>query len=541
MTGGDGVRGLSDNALTRWFAELNHQGIFATDVEIRVTMWNRWMEMYSGLTRSDVLGRSLFELFPDVVERGLDQYYQLARRGQISLVSFGLHKYVLPLPHTSPDIGLPYMPQSARIGPLWEEDAVAGTVTLIDDVSDRLGTELELRKQIQAQQLARATAERALRAKDEFLSTLSHEIRQPLNAVLGWTRILRDRSEVEPDLLSRALSVIDRNATLQARLIDDLLDMARIVAGKLRLEMQPVDLVAVARAAVDVVQPAAINKGITIRTTVDASLPRILGDMARLQQIIWNLLANAVKFSNPDGAVELTVERTATGARLTVRDNGRGISPEFLPYVFERFRQADASSTRREGGLGLGLALVRELVELHGGRVSAASDGPEKGATFRVELPAAGARDAAQNLQSGDVREPDASLLSGVRVLVVEDEADSREMIATALAESGAEVITACSCAAALAALEAASPDRRPHVLVSDIGMPGEDGYALMLQVRGLEAGRGGRIPAIAITGYSSPEDRDRILAAGYQLYLPKPVDPVALAAAVAGIVGGEI
>jgi signal transduction histidine kinase len=536
-----GARGVSDTALTRWFAELNHQGIFATDAEIRVTMWNRWMELHSGLTRGDVLGRSLVELFPDLADRGLDQYYQLARAGQISLISFGLHKYVLPLPQTNPDLGLQFMPQSARIGPLWEQDTVSGTVTLIDDVSDRLGTELELRRQIQAQQLARATAERALRAKDEFLSTLSHEIRQPLNAVLGWTRILRDRSEVDPELLSRALSVIDRNATLQARLIDDLLDMARIVAGKLRLEMQPVDLAVVARAAVDVVQPAAINKDITIRTTVDTSLPRILGDMARLQQIIWNLLANAVKFSHPGGSVDLAVERTATGARLMVRDNGRGISPEFLPHVFERFRQADASSTRREGGLGLGLALVRELVELHGGQVSAASGGPDTGATFSVELPAAGARNAARNPQTGGARDAPAPLLSGVRVLVVEDEADSRDMIAAALAENGAEVITACSCAGALAVLEGAPSDGHPHVLVSDIGMPGEDGYALLLKVRALDAGRGGRIPAIAITGYASPEDRDRILSAGYRLFLPKPIDPVALAAAVAGIVGSEL
>ena len=257
------------NALVRWFAELTYQGMFATDRDLRVIVWNRWMEVHSGRSAEETVGRLLTELYPDVTVRGVDQYYRDALAGRISMISYGLHKYVLSLPATNRDLGLHQMPQSGRIGPLSDGDSVIGTVTTLEDISDRLASEGELRKQIDVQKMARVTAEKAVRAKDEFLSTVSHEIRNPLNAVLGWTRILIDRVDVEPEMLARALRVIDRNATAQARMIDDLLDVARIASGKLRLEMQPVDLLAVTLAAVDVIGPSAKVKQIEIRTRLD--------------------------------------------------------------------------------------------------------------------------------------------------------------------------------------------------------------------------------------------------------------------------------
>ena len=377
-------------ALARWFADLNHQGVVATDDHLRVTTWNRWMEIHSGTPREEVHGRPLYDIFPDLRARGVDEYYERALAGEVSIVSHGLHKYILPLRPTTPDLCLAYMPQSARIGPLRSEDAVIGTVTHINDVSDRLMSEMELRRQIEAQMLAREAAERALRAKDDFLSILSHELRQPLNAVMGWTRLLREREHVDAALNARALEIIDRNATLQARMIDDLLDMARIVAGKLQLQLEPVDVRAIAAAAVDVVTPAARAKNIALVTRMQPNVPKVLGDGARLQQVVWNLLSNAVKFTDGGGRIELRVERDDGGVRLQVSDTGRGIKPEFVPLMFDRFSQADASSTRREGGLGLGLALVRELIQLHGGTVSAASEGEGKGATFTLTLPASG-------------------------------------------------------------------------------------------------------------------------------------------------------
>jgi signal transduction histidine kinase/ActR/RegA family two-component response regulator len=491
------------------------------------------MEIHSGHSAAEASGRSLLELVPDLVDREIDEYYKSALAGQISVVSFGLHRYIVPLRPTHPDLGLAYMPQSARIGPLWDGSAVIGTITQIEDVSDRVGSEIELRKQIEAQRLARGAAEKALRAKDDFLSTLSHEIRQPLNAVLGWTRILRDRDEVDVELLRRALQIIDRNATLQARMIDDLLDMARIVAGKLRLDMQPLDLLPVTVAAVDVVTPAARSKRITLHTTLDPQMPRVLGDPARLQQVVWNLLSNAVKFTNHGGSIEVRVGWRDKAAHVTVADTGRGIAPEFLPYIFERFRQGDASSARREGGLGLGLALVRELVELHGGTVTATSLGLEKGATFTLELPVVMAPEPGPNYSGGRVLDGSSPDLNGVRVLVVDDEADARELLVAALTHSGATVASATSGEEALALL-AAADSARPHVIVSDIGMPREDGYELIRRLRSLPPEQGGRIPAVALTGYANAEDRDRALAAGYQVHVAKPMDPFAVIAAVA-------
>jgi signal transduction histidine kinase len=527
-----------DRGLVGWFSELTHLGVVATDCDLRVVLWNRWMEKHSGVAAGTAVGRPIVELFPDLRSHGIE-YFEAASRGEVNLLSHGLHRCLLPLPPTQPDAGGQTMPQSARIGPLWNGTAVVGTVTLIDDVSDRLAAEAELRRQIQAQRSAREAAERALRAKDDFLSMLSHEIRQPLNAVLGWTRILRDRRDLEPELMTRALHVIDRNATVQSRLIDDMLDMARIVSGKLRLDLQPVDMVPVIMAAVDVVTPAARARGVLLRTSLDPALRRLLADPARLQQIAWNLLSNAVKFTDAGGKVDVQLAYAGQAAVLTVRDTGRGIAAELLPYVFDRFRQGDASSARREGGLGLGLALVRELVELHGGRVSVESAGQGHGATFVVSLPAEATDSTSDEPPAaGSV---DDGRLAGIRVLVVDDEIDARDLIVATLMRSGAHVIAVASPDEALDILTANGGDGLPDVLVSDIGMPGEDGYAFIRRLRTRAAESGGAIPAVAVTGYATADDRRRILGAGFQVHLAKPVDPHGLCAAIAGLLTGRV
>jgi signal transduction histidine kinase/ActR/RegA family two-component response regulator len=516
--------------------EDTYHGFFVTDRQLRVVLWNRWMELHSGRSAADVVGRSLIDLYPDVEHRGIREYYTGALEGRATILSHALHRYVIPLPATNPETGSAYMPQSGRIGPLTDGDAAIGTVTYIENVSDRIASESALRKQIEAQQLARAMAENALRTKDEFLSTLSHEIRTPLNAVLGWARILLGRKDVDRELLERALRVIERNATAQARMIDDMLDMARIAVGKLRLEMRPVDIVNVVLAAVDVVTPSAQAKNIAMRTSIDAKTPSVLGEQDRLQQVIWNLLSNALKFTDPGGTIEVRVTSSNRFARVVVSDTGHGIAPEFLPHVFERFRQADASSARRHGGLGVGLALVHDLIELHGGAVRAHSDGPGKGSTFTIDLPTVSSPEVTDSVE-GDARSAKTgSTLANVRVLLVDDETDARDLALTALTQSGARVKAVSSGSEAFGALVDAPRELLPHVIISDLGMPAEDGFELMRRIRALEPERG-RIPAVAITGYATADDIDRAMAAGFQLHIAKPMDPASVVAAVEQLV----
>jgi signal transduction histidine kinase/ActR/RegA family two-component response regulator len=490
------------------------------------------MEIHTRRSAADVLGQSLLHLYPDLVSRGLDARYEDAlRNGRISTLSHGLHGYILAVAPTHPDLGLLEMPQSGRVCPLRDsDDLIVGTVTQIENVSERLASDAELRKQVEAQKTARATAEGALAAKDEFLSTLSHELRTPLNAVLGWVRILLTRQDSNPELVARALQVIERNATAQAAMIDDILDVARIVSGKLRLEMAPVELAPIVLAAVDVITPAASAKQITVTTTLDPAAPYVLGDQGRLQQIVWNLLSNAVKFSDAGGVIDIRMAAVGDLVRLVIRDNGRGISPAFLPFVFDRFRQSDASSARRQGGLGLGLALVRDLVQLHGGTISAESGGAEKGAVFTIDFPAL-ANHALPSLRSGS--ELDAALcsLSGVLALVVEDDADSRELLVASLTRYGAQVVAVATMAGALERLQSTS-ERKIDVLVSDIGLPQHDGYELMRRLNALEP-HIGHVPAVAVTGYATDTDRARALAVGYCCHVAKPIDPSSVATAV--------
>jgi PAS domain S-box-containing protein len=411
-----------------------------------------------------------------------------------------------------------------------EEAALIGCVHIVHDVTERQHAEEERASLLAAEQAARAEAEAANRAKDEFLATVSHELRAPLTAMLGWTRMLRSRM-LDETASQHALETIERNVAIQTRLIEDLLDVSRIITGRLRLDVRAVDLNAIIREALDAVLPAAEAKAIHVEAVLEPAAARFLGDPARLQQVVWNLVSNAVKFTATGGRVEVRLEIDGTEARITVTDTGQGISPEFLPHVFERFRQAESSSGRVHGGLGLGLAIVRHLVELHGGTVRAASSGIGRGSTFSVTLPCRAMEPAAP---SAPARTPALPTLEGIRVLVVDDDADARDLLGMVLTQARADVVTVASSREALALLEEAPPD----VIVSDIGLPEENGYDLIRRVRALAAKNGGEIPAIALTGHARTEDQGRALAAGYQVHVAKPVEPAALISAIASVVG---
>ena len=454
--------------------------------------------------------------------RGFDRYYRAALGGEPIVLAHRFHSYLIEV---SGALG-GRMPQSSRVAPLLDGGAIVGTITVIDDVSERVNSEAELRRQIAAAESARATAEDALRVKDEFLATLSHELRTPLNAVLGWTHILLGQ-KVDRELMTRALHVIDRNAVAQARLIDDMLDMARIVTGKLRLEMAPVDLVAATLAAVDVVGPSAQAKNITIKKSLGRTPRLVTGDSDRIQQIAWNVLSNAVKFTPGGGTITVRIEEDAASVRLIIKDTGKGITADFLPFVFERFLQANSSVSRTEGGLGLGLALVRQLVELHGGQIAVYSEGPNTGSTFTITFPVIDAEMPAPPAP----RTVEARALAGARVLVVDDEGDWRDVLAQMLRNYGAEVVTVGSTPEALRILDR-KPITRPQIIVADIGLPGEDGFELIRRVRERFPGAE-RIPAVAVTAYAAPENTRQAMEAGFDLFRAKPITPEAVISAV--------
>ncbi|WP_437938873.1 PAS domain-containing protein [Sorangium sp. So ce341] len=424
-----------------------------------------------------------------------------------------------------------------RFGPSGEFLGYVGSVI---DITDRKQAEEERTRLLEVEQAARSEAERANRLKDEFLSTISHELRTPLTAILGWSHLLRRRSRREDEDLCKGLAVIDRNARAQAQLIEDLLDMGRITSGKLRLDVQPLDLHDVVGAAVSSVAPSAEAKGIRLERISSPAVGVTRGDPSRLQQVVWNLLSNAIKFTPEGGSVQVKVSRAGDHVEITVSDTGEGIKPEFLPHVFERFRQADASTTRRHGGLGLGLAIVKHLVELHGGAVRATSAGAGEGTTFTVELPLGVARAPAEGGADGREVDVQASVddicelsdLSGISVLFVDDALDTRDMVRTFVEERKARVRLAGSAEEALRLLEL----ERPDVLVSDIGMRGMDGYELIRRVRALPQERGGDVPAVALTAYAGNEDRRRALLAGFQRHLAKPIQPTELLMAIGAL-----
>ena len=524
-----------DRAVLGWLDTLAAQGVMVTDADLVVRGWNGWLQAHSGRPAEEVVGRPLFEVWPDLVARGLDHHYRDALGGQVRVVAQALHGFLFDMPRRSG--GEDPMPQSARIAPLAADGRVVGTITVVDDVTDRTQREAELREQIEALKVARHAAEDALRTKDEFLATLSHELRTPLNSVLGWTRILRYRYD-DTASLRRGLEVIERNGAAQLRLIEDMLDMSRMMSGKLRVEMRETDVVVAALTAIDALTPTAAAKGVTLRTQITPGLPPVNGDPDRLAQVAWNLLANAVKFTPAGGVVDISVQGAPGGVMLRVADTGQGISPGFLPHIFEPFRQGDGSTTRRHGGLGLGLALVHRLVELHGGRVTAQSDGLGKGAVFTVHLPALLPLSLPDRTQPAVDRVANEGLLKGVRVLVVDDEPEARELLGMQLESLGASVTVAASGRDALGMVRAAAPAGGVDALVADIGMPDLDGYALIRSLRTLTARDGGAVPAIAVTAYARPEDRARALGAGYQRHFVKPVDIGVLATALSDLIG---
>ena len=391
---------------------------------------------------------------------------------------------------------------------------------------------------LEREQAARSEAERIGRMKDDFLATLSHELRTPLNAILGYAQVIR-MTNMDKAELNESVAIIERNARVQAQLIEDLLDMNRIVSGKVRLEIQPVDLVEVIEAAIGTVQPSAAAKEIGLRRFIDPAAGPVRGDPSRIQQIVWNLLSNAIKFTPKGGQVQVTLQRVSSHVEIVVADNGHGIAPDFLPYVFDRFQQADASMTRVHGGLGLGLSIVRHLVELHGGTVQAESGGVGAGAVFTIRLPVMliqepePQKERPHSLRSSAANGELHVDLSGIRVLIVDDERDGCLLVKRVLEGCQAQVETASSAEQAYSLLERQQFD----VLVSDIGMPGEDGYQLIRRVRGGD-GPNQQTPAVALTAFARSEDRRRALMAGFNNFLSKPVEAAELVAVVASVVG---
>jgi PAS domain S-box-containing protein len=403
----------------------------------------------------------------------------------------------------------------------------------IEDVTERKQVEAERAQLLAREQAARAEAETANRLKDEFLATLSHELRTPLNAMLGWVGLLRKQT-LDPEKTARALEIVERNAQAQTQLIEDLLDVSRIIRGQLRLNVRPVDLQGIIEAALDTVQPAAEAKKIQVKSHIAPATGLVKGDPDRLQQIVWNLLSNAIKFTPARGRVSVHLEWLDRAVQICVKDTGKGLPPEEVPYVFERFRQVEGSTTRSHGGLGLGLAIVRHLVELHGGTVWCKSPGAGQGATFTVQLPlltdddGSKVRPEASAHSSAPASQP--APLDGLKILVVEDEFDSLEFIQMMLEDVGAKVTATRSVSEALQALARSQPD----VLVSDIGMPGEDGYSLIRKVRNSNPKYHNGLPAIALTAYARIEDRQQALEAGFQMHLAKPIEPDDLVEAIA-------
>ena len=495
---------------------MDHQGI--------ITDFNAAAERMFGYGRREAVGRPLADvLIPPALR---EEHRTALRRYLTSGESTFLNKRIET---TAFHIDGHEFPVEVSITRVPDEHPPRFT-GFVRDLTARAQAEREREQLLHRELSARREAEAANRAKDEFLATLSHELRTPLNAIIGWTRMLLDGTLDESSSV-RALQVIDRNSRLQARLVADILDVSRIITGGLKLELRPVDMVSVIGAAIDVVRPAAAAKRITLRSRLQARDSHVEGDPQRLQQIVWNLVANAVKFTPDGGTVDVELlDSPDRGLRIRVHDDGAGIESAFLPHVFDRFRQADGSVGRQHGGLGLGLAIVRHLVELHGGRVRAESPGLGKGSTFVVDLPRVESEistDDAHTLPAKPVGM--APPLSGCHALVVDDEADARDVLAAVLIAAGAQVTTASSVADALLRLDEARPD----VLLADIGMPGDDGYVLIRTIRAREAGTAGHLPAAAVTAYAGSRDRDRALAEGFDWHFPKPIDPDQVIAAI--------
>jgi len=512
--------------------ESSDDAIVSKTLEGIIVTWNEGARRIFGYAAEEVVGKPVTILLPPdrldeekgIMERifrgeRVEQYETVRRRKDGTLF----------------DVAITISPVKDSSG------RTIGASKIARDITQRKRTEEALRGLAQereglleVERTARREAERVSIVKDEFLANVSHELRTPLNAILGWSHLIISGQLGGTDL-RQGLETIARNARTQAQLIEDLLDMSRIISGKLRLDLQLTDLARVVHGALDSVRPSAEARGVRLRPNVEAEAGPVTGDPTRLQQVVWNLLTNAVKFTPRGGTVDVLLKRVSSHLEITVQDSGQGIPADFLPYIFERFRQGDASSTRRQGGLGLGLSIVKHLVELHGGSVEARSPGEGQGATFVVRLPLAPVReDELGGAATGHPPGYEDVDLAGVQVLVVDDEADAREILRRMLARCHADVITAPGAAEGLRLVRL----RKPDVLVSDIGMPEMDGHAFIREVRRLPAEEGGRTPAVALTAFARSEDRTRAILAGYQIHVAKPIEPQELVATVASLAG---
>ncbi|BCL37707.1 hybrid sensor histidine kinase/response regulator [Nostoc sp. MS1] len=510
----------------RYLAEAIPQIVWTANANGECDYFNENWCNYTGLTLEESLGSGwLAALHPDDVERSHEVWLKAVETGSLYENEYRFKRAVDSSYHWQLGRGFPLKDHQGKVVKWF------GTCTDIHEQKQILEERARL---LELEQTARAEAETANRIKDEFLAVLSHELRTPLNAILGWSKLLQER-QLNPARTSQALATIERNATLQVQLIEDLLDISRILQGKLVINVTKVNLVIVILTALETMRLAAETKSIEITTRFAPKIGQVMGDSARLQQVVWNLLSNAVKFTPNGGKIEVRLEKVNGYAQIVISDTGKGISLEFLPYVFDYFRQADSSSTRKFGGLGLGLAIVRKIVEIHGGIVTAQSLGEEQGATFTVRLPMLPEEDVSVNYEEyhSASLQNNSLQLSGIKTLVVDDDADSRDFLAFILEQEGAEVSLATS---ALEALELL-PKIKPDVLVSDISMPDMNGYTLMQQVRTWTKEQGGEIPAIALTAFARQYDREQALQAGYQLHLPKPLNADELIAAVVKLV----
>ena len=511
---------------------MDHRGL--------ITEFNPAAERIFGYSRDETIGRMLGEVVVPPVHRalhfaGLERYL---REGGGKVVGHRLEITAMRKDGTEFPVELTVTRNPGSGPPTFT--GFVRDVTDLRRVERLLRQEAEEKEQLLAnERAARQDAERADRLKDEFLSTVSHELRTPLNAILGWAQLLK-MGRLGPEESSQGIEVIERNVRVQARIIEDLLDMSRIVSGKIRLDVERTDLIPVIEAAIATVRPAADAKEIRLQKVLDPLAGPVMGDANRLQQIVWNLLSNAIKFTPKQGRVQILLQRVNSHVEIVVADSGQGIQPEFLPHVFDRFRQADSSTTRTHGGLGLGLAIVKQLVELHGGTVQASSPGDGQGATFTVSLPVAlvSQRDEADRIHptagSSDSGRYDPPLLKGIKVLAVDDEPDGLEIVKRFLEEREATVFTAASAAEGLRVFH----EQQPHVVLSDIGMPEQNGYEFIRAIRALAPEQGGGVPAAAVTAFARSDDRRRAMIAGYQTHISKPVEPSELVAVVATLAG---
>jgi PAS domain S-box-containing protein len=519
---GTGQRAEELRQVLAAIVESSDDAIIAKTLDGVITSWNRGAERIFGYAADEIIGRHISVLKPPEHSEDVIQLLERIRHGE-RVNHFETKR-------CTKDGRI--IDVSLSVSPIRDADGkIVGASKVARDITERKRAEQERERLL-------AAAEAANRMKDEFLATLSHELRTPLNAIVGWARILRS-GKVDAEDLEEGLAAIERNAQVQAQLVEDLLDISRISSGNLRLDVQRVKITEVIEAALAAVMPAANAKGIRIHKVLDSLAGPVTGDFARLQQVVWNLLSNAVKYTPKGGQVQVLLERVNSHVEISVIDTGMGIRPEFLPHVFDRFRQADATTTRRHSGLGLGLAIAKQLVEMHGGSIRAKSPGEGQGATFTVTLPIIVVHP--ERPEAEKVRPKEAvtteeicleDALAGLKVLVVDDEPDARQLIRRVLEDCKAEVALATSAAAAL---ELLGPFR-PDVIVSDIGMPEQDGYDLIRQVRANYSAK--QLPAAALTAFAHTEDRKRALLAGFQTHIAKPVDPAELTAAVASLAG---